>query len=128
MIRRAAALSVAILAACGGGNANGPAPSTPTNAAPEEGDEGRNDSANDASPAPPPTSLDCGDFSTCAVGSDGIARCWGRNKDGELGQSEKTKEQGKCASVPGLGKVTKIALASQLSCAILESKRVKCWG
>ena len=30
--------------------------------------------------------MDCGDFSTCAVGGDGIVRCWGRNKDGELGQ------------------------------------------
>ncbi|MFO0737093.1 MAG: hypothetical protein U0270_14490 [Labilithrix sp.] len=83
---------------------------------------------NDSVPAPPPTSMDCGDFSTCAVGGDGIVRCWGRNKDGELGQPEATKQSGQRASVPGLGKVTKIALASQLSCAILENKHVKCWG
>jgi alpha-tubulin suppressor-like RCC1 family protein len=58
--------------------------------------------------------------------TDGHRR--GRNKDGELGQPQATKEQGKRATVPGLGKVSQVALASQLSCAILENKHVKCWG
>lgn len=131
-IRRALApiLALLLLSAapgCGGGGA-GPGPKTSTDTATKPDDSAVKEAANDLAPAPTPTSLDCGDFSTCAVGSDGIVRCWGRNKDGELGQPQATKEQPKRATVPGLGKVTKVALASQLSCAILENKHVKCWG
>lgn len=124
MTGRALASLLFVIAACGGGG-GGAAPSTPA-ASPKE--ESAPSDVDDSGPAPAPASLDCGDFSTCAVGSDGIVRCWGRNKDGELGQPEATKEQGKRSPVPGLGKVTKIALASQLACAILENKHVKCWG
>jgi alpha-tubulin suppressor-like RCC1 family protein len=126
MIRRAAALSFVVIAACGGAG-SGPGPSAPTESSKSEGGGGASE-PNDSAPAAPPKSLDCGDFSSCAVGSDGLVRCWGRNKDGELGQPQATKEQGKRATVPGLGKATDVALASQLSCAILENKHVKCWG
>lgn len=129
MIRRGFALSFVVLAACGGGNVSGAGASTPSSSSGGTSSDGSGAPAiNDSAAAPPPSQLDCGDFSTCAVGGDGVARCWGRNKDGELGQSEATKEAGKRVTVPGLGKVTKVALASQLSCAILENKHVKCWG
>lgn len=122
-------LSVGILlVACGGGNGNAPAATPSSSATAKADDPTAGPVVSDTGPAPPPTSLDCGDFSTCAVGGDGIVRCWGRNKDGELGQKEATKANEKRASVPGLGKVTKVALASQLACAILENKHVKCWG
>lgn len=128
MVRRALALSFVLVAACGGGNSGGEAKSAANASTTKSSEPSALAAPDDSAPAPAPTSVDCGDFATCAVGGDGIVRCWGRNKDGELGQSQATKEQGKRATVPGLGKVSKVGLASQLSCAILENKHVKCWG
>jgi alpha-tubulin suppressor-like RCC1 family protein len=71
--------------------------------------------------------LDCGDFATCVLATDGYVRCWGRNKDGELGVPAQ-EESVKRVRVPGLGPATSIAMASQMSCALMKDKHVKCWG
>src|SRR5690349_21539001 len=75
----------------------------------------------------PPKSIECADFSTCAVTGDGAVRCWGRDKSGELGDgagADKSRHIG----IDLGGKATSVALAAQFGCALLEGKTVKCWG
>jgi alpha-tubulin suppressor-like RCC1 family protein len=120
-------VALLILAACGGSgsgsSAKGPSGTTQTGAS------GTTSSADESSPPGPPTDIDCGDFTTCAVASDGLLRCWGRDKAGELGDgSGGGAARPKRAIVPGLGKVKRVALASQFGCALLDDKKVKCWG
>ena len=108
--------------ACGGGasapkDPSGPA-SSEASAAPE---------APRKPPAGPPTALDCGDFTTCAIASGGEARCWGRDKTGELGDGG-GNDRPRDVGIPGLGKVTAIAMASQFGCALGDDKKVSCWG
>lgn len=112
-----------IVAACGGGSGAGsgmPVAAGDKNGEAKESPESK--------PAGPPTEVDCGDFTTCAIATDGILRCWGRDKHGELGDGTAKGERLKRSAVPGLGKVKKVALASRFACAILEDGRVKCWG
>ncbi len=115
-----------VVSACGGGSGAAPSSSAPSSgkdsAASGEG------AVSDEGPVGAPKDVDCGDFTTCAIASDGLVRCWGRNKEGELGDGKGRGERLKRSLVPGVGKVTKVALASKFGCAILEDKKVKCWG
>src|SRR5689334_12592761 len=104
-MRRPAFVLFVTLGACGGG-APPNAPSTASSAAPEPAEPPPKP------PAGPPKLVDCGDFTSCALSTEGEVRCWGREK-----------------SAPALGaKATSLALASQFACALLETKKVKCWG
>jgi hypothetical protein len=122
--RVALALGIAFVA-CGGSASPGPA-------APPASDKDAVSAAPPDEPAPAgsPTDLDCGDFTTCAIASDGLLRCWGRDKAGELGDGSGAAggARSKRAVVPGLGKVKTVALAAQFGCALLDDKKVKCWG
>jgi alpha-tubulin suppressor-like RCC1 family protein len=82
----------------------------------------------DVAPAGPVKSVECGDFTTCAIAGDDQLHCWGRDKGGELGDGAGRGERLKRGLVHDLGKVRKVALASQFGCALLENKSVKCWG
>jgi alpha-tubulin suppressor-like RCC1 family protein len=108
--------SIAIVA-CGGSK---PAPATaPENAPPPE-------EKPEPAQAGPPAEVDCGDYTTCGVTEGGQARCWGRDKEGELGDGG---GQDKGATVvPGLGKTQKVVLAARFGCALVEGGKVKCWG
>ncbi len=119
-----ALVSTLIVSACGGAGSAGKSVSPQASAS---ADEAAKESA-DSTPDGPPKDIDCGDFTTCAIATDGLARCWGRDKEGELGDGKGKGERVKRAAVPGLGKVKKVALASRFGCAILEDGRVKCWG
>ncbi|HVH41671.1 MAG TPA: hypothetical protein VM925_04990 [Labilithrix sp.] len=115
-----------IVAGCGAGAGAGG--TAPAKASGEEAKGDANESnAPENTPAGPPKDVDCGDFTTCAIATDGLARCWGRDKEGELGDG-KGRERSKRGVVPGIGKVKKVALASRFGCAILEDNTVKCWG
>lgn len=114
------ALSVGLIATACGGGASG------TSSPARSPADGADDTENVQVGAP--KEVDCGDFTTCAVASDGLVRCWGRNKEGELGDGKGTGEPLTRVAVPGLGKVKKVALASRFGCAILEDGKVKCWG
>lgn len=121
--------ALSIATACGGGRAAGNGAATPRATDGDEKSPDPNDeSAGDSTPTGPPQDVDCGDFTTCAIAADGLPRCWGRDKEGELGDGKGGKERSKRGIVPGVGKVKKIALASRFGCAILEDKTVKCWG
>lgn len=121
-----ASIAALVVLACGGGVATSSSPATPGNAeAPSAGEAGDDERAQ---PNGPPKDVDCGDFTTCAIAMDDRVHCWGRDKEGELGGGAGTGSRAKPVFLPGLGKVRKVALASQFGCALLADKRVKCWG
>jgi alpha-tubulin suppressor-like RCC1 family protein len=122
-----AVAAVLAIVACGGGGGSAP-PSSPSGQAESPGNESSGGTAANTGPAGTPKDVDCGDFTTCALANDGLVHCWGRDKAGELGDGAGRGERLKRAVVPGIGKVLRIALASQFGCAILEDKKVKCWG
>lgn len=115
---------VLLVSACGGGGGGAPPSSAPSSS----GDSAGSGAVADQGPAGAPKDVDCGDFTTCAIASDGLVYCWGRNKQGELGDGKGQSERLERRLVPGLGKTTRVALASNFGCAILEDKKVKCWG
>ena len=119
-----ALVSGVIVAACGGGAGSGPG----TPVAAQASSVGEQKESADSAPAGPPTEIECGDFTTCAIAADGLLRCWGRDKEVELGSGKGNGERLQRAVVPDLGKVKKVALASRFGCALLEDGRVKCWG
>lgn len=105
-----------VISACGG--AAKPANVAAAKSEPEEKVE--------APEAGPPAEVDCGDYTTCGVTSGGQARCWGRDKEGEIGDGGGADKP--ATVVPGLGKVKKVVLAARFGCALLEDGKVKCWG
>ena len=73
------------------------------------------------------TSLALGDFHSCAVLTDGSAKCWGKNTDGQLGDGTTTSSSTP-VSVSGISTAVSIALGSYHSCAVLTDGSIKCWG
>jgi hypothetical protein len=68
-----------------------------------------------------------GIYHTCAVLSDGTARCWGYNGDGQLGDGTTTWRPTPVA-VSGLSNAVAIALGSLHTCALLSDGTARCWG
>ena len=64
----------------------------------------------------------------CAAMSDGSARCWGRNSDGQLGSGESGLDEAPLAVVETLGGVLTVAPGSRHSCARTSAGLVACWG
>lgn len=67
---------------------------------------------------------------TCAVLSDGTARCWGFDGNHELGIGEIPKN-GRAAipsRVVGITKAIAIGTGSSHSCSLLSDGTVRCWG
>lgn len=74
-----------------------------------------------------------GGDSTCAVGTDGAVRCWGRNDVGQLGiQGSASCGSAPCERKPVL--VATVPAATQVSvgpahaCAVATTGTVYCWG
>lgn len=81
--------------------------------------------------------LAAGWFHTCALLDDHTVKCWGNNPNGELGQGDieprgdEPDELGDALLPVDLGTgvlVREIAAGEQHNCAVLEDRRVKCWG
>jgi uncharacterized protein (TIGR02145 family) len=73
-----------------------------------------------------------GDHHSCAVLSDGTAKCWGRNVSGRLGNGT-TTNSAVPVSVSHLVDATLIAVGGAVntnghSCAISSEGVIKCWG
>lgn len=73
------------------------------------------------------TAIDAGASHTCALVTDGTARCWGNNGSGRLGDGTTTNRH-KPAKVSGLTGATAISAGGAHTCALLLGGTVKCWG
>jgi alpha-tubulin suppressor-like RCC1 family protein len=69
---------------------------------------------------------------TCALLCHGKVRCWGHNKFGQLGHSAQHSSRGldpaELDDVELGGAAIQITASAGHSCALLESRRVRCWG
>ncbi|MBS1963657.1 MAG: hypothetical protein JST04_15690 [Bdellovibrionales bacterium] len=64
---------------------------------------------------------------TCAVLTDGTARCWGKNTNGKLGDGTQTDRPAP-ALVVGLRNVVGMALGLNHTCALISDGTLSCWG
>ena len=69
-----------------------------------------------------------GVYSTCALLSTGVVKCWGQNSNGQLGDGTTTQRN---APVTVLGLTTDVNVVETgywQACVLLSSGAVKCWG
>jgi alpha-tubulin suppressor-like RCC1 family protein len=71
--------------------------------------------------------LSGGSYNACALLSDQTARCWGRNRHGEVGDGTLTTRLTP-AEVFGLDTIVQIDTGDRFTCALLANSEVRCWG
>lgn len=71
-----------------------------------------------------------GQFHACALLATGHVDCWGSDSRGQIGNGEEGEEVGVYppVEVVGLGDATAVAAGGELSCALLTTGHVDCWG
>jgi alpha-tubulin suppressor-like RCC1 family protein len=79
------------------------------------------------------TQIVAGYYHTCARITDGTARCWGFNADGELGDGTKIDHSRPVRVLNGRGtgplqRVTEITVGAHHSCARIADGTARCWG
>ena len=74
------------------------------------------------------TSLGLGYFHTCAGLVDGTVSCWGRNRDGQLGDGTSASNRVAPMPVPGLSGVTRVFANGNVTCVLLSNQSARCWG
>jgi alpha-tubulin suppressor-like RCC1 family protein len=82
-----------------------------------------------AAPTTHAISVQTGNFSTCALVSNGTVQCWGFNSYGELGNGTKTTSLTPVAvSVITTATAVSVGPQGQNACASLSNGTVQCWG
>lgn len=76
------------------------------------------------------TAISVGGQYACAVLTTGRARCWGANYSGQLGTNNTTDLLAPSTDVgsPPLTNVVAITTGLDHTCALLATKKVRCWG
>ena len=71
-----------------------------------------------------------GAFSTCAITSNDLAYCWGRNNNGQLGNNSTTSSLAPVAVLGALSSKTvkTISIGEYHACAIASDNITYCWG
>lgn len=69
-----------------------------------------------------------GEYVTCAVIDDGSVKCWGGNRDGELGTGTNEFWRADPRAVPGVTGATAVATTRYHVCALVGGGAAKCWG
>jgi alpha-tubulin suppressor-like RCC1 family protein len=67
------------------------------------------------------------DDETCAVLATGTIKCWGSNKQGQLGDGT-TIDRTRPVTVEGITNATAVAAAGNHACAVLQTGALNCWG
>ncbi len=78
----------------------------------------------------PAISISAGDFSTCAITRDGMAYCWGKNDDGQLGNGSTSIRETTPVEVlfPSGRTPVSISIGETHACALMDNGKVMCWG
>jgi alpha-tubulin suppressor-like RCC1 family protein len=84
------------------------------------------------SPLTDVVSISAGSSHTCAVISDGTARCWGSASGGRLGDGTVTGDRGTPVTVTDadgtLSRITAVSAGFSHTCALLADATARCWG
>lgn len=76
----------------------------------------------------PIVAISAGAVHTCAIGQSGIAKCWGRNKNGELGDGTRIDRKYPVDVQADPNSLSNIVGGDGITCAIATTRAVKCWG
>ena len=68
-----------------------------------------------------------GGYHTCAIGSGGALTCWGRDRDGELGDGN-ARSAAPPVTIDGLRDVVAVAAGTAHTCALTRDGVLRCWG
>jgi len=78
--------------------------------------------------APSFTKLAGNHFHACGLTADGLAYCWGRNGDGELGDETTTHRETPVAVNQGELRFKDISISYYTACALTMEGEAYCWG
>lgn len=73
-------------------------------------------------------SVALGNYHTCAVTSAGVAKCWGLNSNGQLGDNSTTNRLTPVTVSGFPSGVTSLHVGHSHACAMTPEKTAKCWG
>ncbi|HWO13619.1 MAG TPA: hypothetical protein VNN80_29155, partial [Polyangiaceae bacterium] len=117
-------------ATCTGGQWQGVACTTNT---PEQcdtafADEDCDGAANEAPPCQTLTTIETSQGHACGISTSGRVLCWGNNNWGELGNGLIFQPSTTPVEVPGVTGAQSLAVADEMSCAVLSDRSARCWG